>query len=591
MGYDEVLVRLGDFGRYQRIIYFLICLTSIICAFHKLAGVFLFAKPQFRCLLPFETNRTLNATYDSLPGHVWRLAYPPGSRDQKYDTCQYYDVDYTDEYLSNSTEIPSNSGLVKCKHFVYDQSSVQNSAVTEWDLVCGRSYLAAVSDAVFMSGVLVGSIVFGQLSDKFGRKPIFITSLVVQMFAGVLAAVVGEFYFFVASRFLVGATTSGVFLVAYVIAMEMVGPTKRLLAGIFVMMFFSFGYMLTALFAYYISNWRTLQIALTLPSLWFLTYYWLIPESTRWLLSKNRKGQAIVNIQKAAVFNRVSLPEEAIDELLSQHRTHNPSTANSSSPPQTQPQQQQQQDVKDFTNEKASVIDLLRYSNLRRKTLLIFFDWFVNSGTYYGLSWSTGKLGSNVLLNFLISGAVEIPAYTMLLLTLNRWGRRTILCGCMLMAGSVLLLTIVVPKDSNWLIILLAMVGKFAITASYGTVYIFSAEQFPTVVRNVGLGASSMIARIGGILAPFVNMLSDVWKPFPLIIFGSLVFIGGLLSLLLPETLNKPTLETIREGEEFGKKSEAERNGHELQLILNDRNNGSIPTPPGATTNSTTHNH
>ena len=38
-------------------------------------------------------------------------------------------------------------------------------------------------------------------------------------------------------------------------------------------------------------------------------------------------------------------------------------------------------------------------------------------------------------------------------------------------------------------------------------VYIFSAELFPTVVRNVGMGTSSLCARIGGIICPYINML------------------------------------------------------------------------------------
>lgn len=74
---------------------------------------------------------------------------------------------------------------------------------------------------------------------------------------------------------------------------------------------------------------------------------------------------------------------------------------------------------------------------------------FGNSATYYGLSWNTSNLGGNDLLNFVISGAVEIPGYSFLLVTLNRWGRRSILCGTMVTAGVSLLLTMAVPNGKN----------------------------------------------------------------------------------------------------------------------------------------------
>lgn len=51
------------------------------------------------------------------------------------------------------------------------------------------------------------------------------------------------------------------------------------------------------------------------------------------------------------------------------------------------------------------------------------------------------------------------------------------------------------------------MIGKLAITSSYGAIYVFTVEQYPTVIRNVGLGASSTFARIGGVIAPYVNHL------------------------------------------------------------------------------------
>jgi OCT family organic cation transporter-like MFS transporter 4/5 len=50
--------------------------------------------------------------------------------------------------------------------------------------------------------------------------------------------------------------------------------------------------------------------------------------------------------------------------------------------------------------------------------------------------------------NFIISGLVEIPAYCFLLLTLNKWGRKLILCGSMITAGVFLVMTVFVP-DGN----------------------------------------------------------------------------------------------------------------------------------------------
>lgn len=48
MGYDSIIPLLGDFGRYQKRIYFLLCLPAILCAFHKLGNVFLIAEPKYR---------------------------------------------------------------------------------------------------------------------------------------------------------------------------------------------------------------------------------------------------------------------------------------------------------------------------------------------------------------------------------------------------------------------------------------------------------------------------------------------------------------------------------------------------------------
>lgn len=59
--------------------------------------------------------------------------------------------------------------------------------------------------------------------------------------------------------------------------------------------------------------------------------------------------------------------------------------------------------------------------------------------------------------------------------------------------------------DMKWLVVTFAMIGKLAITSAYGAIYVFTAEQFPTAIRNVGLGVCSTSARIGGIMAPYIN--------------------------------------------------------------------------------------
>jgi OCT family organic cation transporter-like MFS transporter 4/5 len=55
--------------------------------------------------------------------------------------------------------------------------------------------------------------------------------------------------------------------------------------------------------------------------------------------------------------------------------------------------------------------------------------------------------GGNPYINFLISAAVEIPAYALVLLVLNRLGRKIPLCCFMLIAGLALVVTIFIDKE------------------------------------------------------------------------------------------------------------------------------------------------
>ncbi|NWU90918.1 S22AD protein, partial [Upupa epops] len=82
----------------------------------------------------------------------------------------------------------------------------------------------------------------------------------------------------------------------------------------------------------------------------------------------------------------------------------------------------------------------------------------------------------------------------------------------------------------------LATIGKFAATASFSTSYVYSAELFPTVIRQTGVGLCSTLARVAGIMAPLIRLLSQYHRAIPMAIYGSAPVVVGMLCFLLPET-------------------------------------------------------
>jgi OCT family organic cation transporter-like MFS transporter 4/5 len=62
-----------------------------------------------------------------------------------------------------------------------------------------------------------------------------------------------------------------------------------------------------------------------------------------------------------------------------------------------------------------------------------------------------------------------------------------------------------------WLLTVFTMIGKMGITASFSGIYVFTAELFPTPIRHLAVGSSSMMSRISGLLAPFMGEPMVSW--------------------------------------------------------------------------------
>ena len=95
------------------------------------------------------------------------------------------------------------------------------------------------------------------------------------------------------------------------------------------------------------------------------------------------------------------------------------------------------------------------------------------------------------------------------------------------------------------------MIGKFGASASFAIVYVYTAEMFPTVIRNQAVGTCSLVARIGGITSLLLDLLKVYWLPAPVFIMGVVATIAGALAVFFPETLGQKLPDTMEEALRF----------------------------------------
>ena len=116
------------------------------------------------------------------------------------------------------------------------------------------------------------------------------------------------------------------------------------------------------------------------------------------------------------------------------------------------------------------------------------------------------NLDMNPYGSFAIGAVVEIASYVATHFCLDKLGRKLPYVLSLFGAGVSLLAIFFIGND-KLLIIILAMVGKFCVSASYAIIYLYSSELFPTSIRNSCMGACSMMARIGGMFAHYKDTI------------------------------------------------------------------------------------
>lgn len=179
--------------------------------------------------------------------------------------------------------------------------------------------------------------------------------------------------------------------------------------------------------------------------------------------------------------------------------------------------------------------------------------------------------------------AVEIPADLLAGWLCDRVGRKITLAAAFGAAGALCLSCAVLPAS---LTAGAAMLGKFAISAAFAIVFVYTAELFPTPLRNVGMGVSSSAARIGGMAAPSVILLADLLGArAPNVVFGSAGAVACCGVLLLPETKGRPMPETVADCDDARGRSSRRRNSmstRKLRVAPLSESDGDAPVDEGA---------
>ncbi|XP_070317570.1 solute carrier family 22 member 1 isoform X2 [Odocoileus virginianus] len=417
---DDVLEQVGEFGWFQKQAFLILCLFSAAFAPIYVGIVFLAFTPDHRCRSPGVAELSRRCGW-SLAEELNYTVPGPGPQGQ----CLRYAVDWNQSALgcldplaglaANGSPLP----LGPCDQgWVYDTPG--SSIVTEFNLVCDDSWKVDLFQSCVNLGFFLGSLGVGYIADRFGRKVCLFTSTLISAVVGVLTAVAPDYTSLLLFRLLQGLVSKGNWTAGYTLITEFVGLGYRRTVAILFQLAFTVGLVLLSGLAYVLPHWRWLQLAVSLPVFLLVFCYWFVPESPRWLLSQKRNTQAIKIMDHIAQKNGKLPPADL--KMLSL-----------------------EEDVAEKLS--PSFVDLFRTPNLRKYTFILMYLWFTSSVVYQGLIMHVGATGGNLYLDFLYSALVEFPASFIILVTIDRFGRRYPLAMSNLAAGLACFIMVFIPHE------------------------------------------------------------------------------------------------------------------------------------------------
>jgi putative MFS transporter len=413
------------------------------------------------------------------------------------------------------------------------------SVQIEWDLSMQQTN--ALLSVVF-AGAFVGTLGLGRLGDVGGRKLAFVVTAATVAIFGLLSCLCQTFEQLLLARFFVGVGIGGS-TVPFDTYSEFLPKASRGQTLALPSYFWTTGTVFVAILAHFIlgdnaSHWRLLCLASSIPCIVAtLVGMWVVPESPRWLLLQpHRQPEAWKILRQAVILNGKD-----------PHLIFPPGTI--------------LKEEDDLQDSATSFGDLLS-PQWRRLSLTLWLVWACYALMYYGTVLavtlvfssdnSNNKNDEKKSLYFdynaiLISTLAEVAGATVVLLTIDRLGRRTMHATSFLLGGSMVLVLCLAVADykdehrnrNRSLVLLLAFLARMFIFSGSAITWIWTVELLPTNLRSTGHSVANASARIGGLLAPY---LVSPTTPFPImgLILMAISLILVASACQLPETHGAP---------------------------------------------------
>lgn len=274
----------------------------------------------------------------------------------------------------------------------------------------------------------------------------------------------------------------------YVLAVEWMSSKYRVLGNNTLSIAYPLGPIILTLVAMFVHDFRWVIRIFAIPELIAFVFFWLIPESYRWLLVTGRVDRAVKIFENIAKTNGKKLSKETTEMIKMQYSTKSHVETDN-----------------DNSSILQSIATVFKSRRLSLRFLNACYIWIAITFSYYGVTQSSVQIpGLNRYISMIIVSAIEIPTIFTSQILMSRFRRRLLFPISISIAAISVLAAAYIPTESSWLVLLLMVIGKGTITFTLNGLYIFTIEQWPTNIRSTILNTCSMIGRLGSMVSPIV---------------------------------------------------------------------------------------